>query len=169
MFLVPSLRSGSEIFCLFLTVTGWGPILRGLSSHLSGVASASIFICSFSPLRPFLLIMTLPIRSHQSGAAQQPCALSRNFSTNCVPGFLHRKSLASAFDSRKWGANGKGCRRSTRSARLRFLSVTRRGYITTFQWGKHGDIFTFTMEMEGLTFPEAVERLAALAGLAMPQ
>jgi DNA primase len=38
-----------------------------------------------------------------------------------------------------------------------------------FSSGKHGDIFTFLMETEGLSFPEAVERLAGQAGLAMPR
>ena len=37
-----------------------------------------------------------------------------------------------------------------------------------FSAGKNGDIFTFLMETEGLSFPEAVERLAGEAGLAMP-
>ncbi|MCB1479600.1 MAG: DNA primase [Rhodobiaceae bacterium] len=38
-----------------------------------------------------------------------------------------------------------------------------------FSSGKHGDIFTFLMEVEGLSFPEAVERLAGEAGLQMPK
>ena len=38
-----------------------------------------------------------------------------------------------------------------------------------FSSGKHGDIFTFLMETEGLSFPEAVERLAAEAGIALPK
>jgi DNA primase len=37
-----------------------------------------------------------------------------------------------------------------------------------FSAGKNGDIFTFVMETEGLSFPEAVERLAGEAGVAMP-
>ncbi|SDB39101.1 DNA primase [Bauldia litoralis] len=37
-----------------------------------------------------------------------------------------------------------------------------------FSAQKNGDIFTFLMETEGLTFPEAVERLAKDAGVAMP-
>lgn len=37
-----------------------------------------------------------------------------------------------------------------------------------FSSGKHGDVFTFLMETEGLTFPEAVERLASEAGVALP-
>ncbi|MCJ2033536.1 DNA primase [Methylobacterium sp. J-068] len=37
-----------------------------------------------------------------------------------------------------------------------------------FSSGKHGDVFTFLMETEGLSFPEAVERLAAEAGVSLP-
>jgi len=37
-----------------------------------------------------------------------------------------------------------------------------------FSAGKNGDIFTFLMETEGLSFPEAVERLANEAGVPMP-
>ena len=38
-----------------------------------------------------------------------------------------------------------------------------------FSSGKHGDIFTFLMETEGVTFPEAVERLAGEAGVSLPK
>ncbi|MCC2101349.1 MAG: DNA primase, partial [Hyphomicrobiales bacterium] len=37
-----------------------------------------------------------------------------------------------------------------------------------FSAGKNGNIFDFVMETEGVSFPEAVERLAADAGLALP-
>jgi DNA primase len=37
-----------------------------------------------------------------------------------------------------------------------------------FSSGKHGDVFTFLMETEGLSFPEAVERLAGEAGVSLP-
>ncbi|MCJ2077731.1 DNA primase [Methylobacterium sp. E-016] len=37
-----------------------------------------------------------------------------------------------------------------------------------FSSGKHGDIFSFLIETEGLSFPEAVERLAADAGVTLP-
>ncbi|WFU16007.1 DNA primase [Bradyrhizobium sp. CB3481] len=37
-----------------------------------------------------------------------------------------------------------------------------------FSTGKHGNIFDFVMETEGVSFPEAVERLAAMAGLPLP-
>ncbi|MFE1602773.1 DNA primase [Methylobacterium sp. ID0610] len=37
-----------------------------------------------------------------------------------------------------------------------------------FSSGKHGDIFRFLQDTEGLSFPEAVERLAAEAGVTLP-
>ncbi len=43
-----------------------------------------------------------------------------------------------------------------------------KGFYHCFASGEHGDIFKFLMVAEGLTFPEAVERLAAEAGVALP-
>src|ERR1700730_12977958 len=37
-----------------------------------------------------------------------------------------------------------------------------------FSTGKHGNIFDFVMETEGVSFPEAVERLALMAGMPLP-
>ena len=37
-----------------------------------------------------------------------------------------------------------------------------------FSSGRNGNVFDFVMETEGLSFPEAVERLASEAGLALP-
>jgi DNA primase len=49
-----------------------------------------------------------------------------------------------------------------------FTVNDQKGFYHDFSSGKHGDIFSFVIETEGVTFPEAVERLAALAGLPMP-
>jgi DNA primase len=38
-----------------------------------------------------------------------------------------------------------------------------------FSSGKNGNIFDFVMQTEGLSFPEAVERLAVLAGIPLPK
>ncbi|WP_417232404.1 DNA primase [Brevundimonas sp.] len=43
-----------------------------------------------------------------------------------------------------------------------------KGFFHDFSSGKHGDIITFLQETERLSFPEAVERLAAEAGMQMP-
>ncbi|MDA0305463.1 MAG: DNA primase [Proteobacteria bacterium] len=44
-----------------------------------------------------------------------------------------------------------------------------KGFYHCFGCGAHGSIFDFVMETDGLTFPEAVEKLAGEAGLDVPQ
>ena len=43
-----------------------------------------------------------------------------------------------------------------------------KGFYHCFGCGAHGDVISFVMNTEGLSFPEAVERLAADAGLEVP-
>lgn len=43
-----------------------------------------------------------------------------------------------------------------------------KGFYHCFGCGAHGDIIKFAMETEGVSFPEAIERLADEAGLALP-
>lgn len=43
-----------------------------------------------------------------------------------------------------------------------------KGFYHCFGCGVHGDIISFVMETEGLSFPEAVEQLASQAGMALP-
>lgn len=49
-----------------------------------------------------------------------------------------------------------------------FTVVPEKGFYHCFSSGEHGDVIDFVMKVEGLSFPEAVERLAGLAGLSMP-
>src|SRR4030067_3705888 len=49
-----------------------------------------------------------------------------------------------------------------------FTVNDQKGFYHCFSSGKHGDVFTFLMETEGLSFPEAVERLWGGAGAARP-
>ena len=44
-----------------------------------------------------------------------------------------------------------------------------KGFYHCFSSGKHGDAISFLMEIEGLAFPEAVERLAVMAGMELPK
>ena len=44
-----------------------------------------------------------------------------------------------------------------------------KGFYHCFGCGAHGDAIAFLMQSEGLSFPESVERLAALAGLEVPK
>src|SRR5436309_9475772 len=49
-----------------------------------------------------------------------------------------------------------------------FTVNDQKGFFHDFSSGKHGNIFDFVMETEGVTFPEAVERLASIAGIPIP-
>jgi DNA primase len=49
-----------------------------------------------------------------------------------------------------------------------FYVNDQKGFYYDFSAGKNGDHFNFLMETQGIGFPEAVERLAGMAGLAMP-
>jgi DNA primase len=50
-----------------------------------------------------------------------------------------------------------------------FFVNDQKGFYHCFASGEHGDIFTFLMKTEGVSFPEAVERLAAEAGVSLPK
>ncbi|MGE4372158.1 MAG: DNA primase [Xanthobacter sp.] len=50
-----------------------------------------------------------------------------------------------------------------------FFVNDQKGFYHCFSSGKHGDIIDFLMETEGLPFGEAVERLASMAGLPLPE
>ncbi len=50
-----------------------------------------------------------------------------------------------------------------------FFVNDQKGFYHDFSSGRHGDIFKFLQETEGLSFPEAVESLASLAGVDLPK
>src|ERR1700680_4837927 len=70
---------------------------------------------------------------------------------------------------KKAGREWKGLSPFNKERSPSFFVNDQKGFYHDFSSGKHGDIFTFVMESEGVTFPEAVERLASLAGLSLPQ
>jgi DNA primase len=50
-----------------------------------------------------------------------------------------------------------------------FTVVEEKNFYHCFGCGAHGDVIGFTMRAEGIPFPEAVEKLAGEAGLALPE
>ncbi len=69
---------------------------------------------------------------------------------------------------KKSGREWKGLSPFNREKTASFFVNDHKGSWFDFSAGKNGDIFGFVMETEGLSFPEAVERLAGMAGLPMP-
>src|SRR5215470_19868428 len=67
------------------------------------------------------------------------------------------------------GREWKGLSPFNREKTPSFTVNDQKGFYHDFSSGKHGDIFTFLMETEGLSFPEAVEKLAGEAGLPLPK
>jgi DNA primase len=70
---------------------------------------------------------------------------------------------------RKAGREWKGLSPFNKERTPSFFVNDHKGFYHDFSSGKHGDIFRFVMETEGVDFPEAVERLAGLAGVAVPK
>ncbi len=65
---------------------------------------------------------------------------------------------------RKAGREWKGLSPFNKERTPSFFVNDQKGFYHDFSSGKHGDVFAFMMETEGVTFPEAVERIAAMAG-----
>ena len=70
---------------------------------------------------------------------------------------------------RKAGREWRGLSPFSAEKTPSFFVNDQKRFFHDFSSGKHGNIFNFLMEAEGLSFPEAVERLAGQAGLPMPR
>src|SRR5712691_2339343 len=70
---------------------------------------------------------------------------------------------------KKAGREWKGLSPFNKEKTPSFTVNDQKGFYHDFSSGKHGDIFGFTMETEGVTFPEAVVRLASMAGMQLPK
>src|SRR5690349_13238944 len=69
---------------------------------------------------------------------------------------------------RKAGREWKGLSPFQQEKTPSFTVNDQKGFYHCFSAGKHGNIFDFIMETEGVPFPEAVERCAAMAGMPLP-
>ncbi|WP_314951592.1 DNA primase [Bradyrhizobium cosmicum] len=69
---------------------------------------------------------------------------------------------------KKAGREWKGLSPFQQEKTPSFYVNDQKGFYHDFSSGKHGDIINFVMETDGLPFAEAVERLASMAGLALP-
>jgi DNA primase len=69
---------------------------------------------------------------------------------------------------KKTGREFKGLSPFQQEKSPSFTVNDQKGFYHDFSSGKHGDIISFLMETEGVGFTEAVERLASMAGMALP-
>src|SRR5437868_6104658 len=70
---------------------------------------------------------------------------------------------------KKAGREWKGLSPFQQEKSPSFTVNDQKGFYHDFSSGKHGSIFDFVMETEGVPFGEAVERLASMAGMPLPQ
>ena len=70
---------------------------------------------------------------------------------------------------KKKGANWMGCCPFHQEKTPSFSVNPNKGFYKCFGCGKGGTAFNFLMEMEGLSFPEAVERVAEISGVQLPE
>jgi DNA primase len=69
---------------------------------------------------------------------------------------------------RRQGREYAGLSPFTKEKTPSFYVNDEKGFYHCFSSGKHGDLISFLQETERLSFPEAIERLAAEAGVPMP-
>ncbi|MDB5636269.1 MAG: primase [Bradyrhizobium sp.] len=69
---------------------------------------------------------------------------------------------------KKAGREWKGLSPFQQEKSPSFTVNDQKGFYHDFSSGKHGDIISYLMETEGVGFTEAVERLAAMAGVPLP-
>jgi len=74
-----------------------------------------------------------------------------------------------AQDLKKKGANWMACCPFHQEKTPSFSVNPSKGFYKCFGCGKGGTAFNFLMEMEGLTFPEAIKRVAEISGVMLPE
>jgi DNA primase len=70
---------------------------------------------------------------------------------------------------KKKGANWMGCCPFHQEKTPSFSVNPQKGFYKCFGCGKGGTVYNFVMEIEGLSFPEAVERVARISGIPLPE
>lgn len=70
---------------------------------------------------------------------------------------------------KKKGANWMACCPFHQEKTPSFSVNPAKGFYKCFGCGKGGNAFTFLMEMEGLNFPEAIQRVAEMTGVPLPE
>ncbi|MEO5860677.1 MAG: DNA primase [Pyrinomonadaceae bacterium] len=74
-----------------------------------------------------------------------------------------------ARDLKKKGANWMACCPFHQEKTPSFSVNPQKGFYKCFGCGKGGNAYTFLMEIEGLNFPEAIQRVAEMAGVPLPE
>jgi DNA primase len=107
--------------------------------------------------------------SAQGGAHSEAMKFSDSFLDEIRARLPVSQVVSRRVTLKRAGREWKGLSPFNKEKTPSFTVNDQKGFYHDFSSGKHGDIFTFLMETEGLSFPEAVERLAGEAGLELPR
>ena len=103
----------------------------------------------------------------------EPISLSMRFPPEFLDEIMARlpasEIVGKRVKLRKQGREWRGLSPFTSEKTPSFYVNDQKRFYHDFSSGKHGSIFDFLMETEGVSFPEAVERLANMAGLPLPR
>ena len=97
------------------------------------------------------------------------CALRPNFSTSCSARLPVSEVVGRRVKLKKAGREWKGLSPFNKEKTPSFFVNDQKQAWFDFSSGKNGNIFDFVMLTEGVQFPEAVERLAQMAGMPLPK
>ena len=88
---------------------------------------------------------------------------------SCAPGFPVSEVVGKRVKLTRSGREFKGLSPFNKEKTPSFFVNDQKQAWFDFSSGKNGSIFDFVMETEGVAFPEAVERLAQMAGVPLPK
>src|SRR5262245_19430655 len=112
-------------------------------------------------------------RASDSGASPEPRPKPMRFTPQFLDELKARLPVSEVVGKRvalkKAGREWRGLSPFNKEKTPSFFVNDQKQAWFDFSSGKNGSIFDFIMETEGVTFPEAVERLAAMAGVAVPK
>lgn len=101
-------------------------------------------------------------------AARERAASSPTHLAEIRSRLLISSVVGSTVRLKRAGREWKGLSPFVDEASPSFFVNDQKGFFHCFSTGKHGDIFAFLMETEGISLPEAVERLAKEADVPPP-
>ena len=99
---------------------------------------------------------------------ESPCASPPQFLDELRARLPVSEVVGKRVKLRKAGREWKGLSPFNKEKTPSFFVNDQKAMWFDFSSGKNGNIFDFVMQTEGVSFPEAVERLARQAGVPMP-
>ena len=123
---------------------------------------------SFGAARPASAAMTFLVRPRPNWNTMASMRFDDRFLDEIKSRLRLSDVIGRTVKLRRQGREYAGLSPFTKEKSPSFFVNDDKGFYHCFSSGKHGDLISFLMETERLSFPEAVEKLANEAGVSMP-